>query len=430
MDKGKFVEEIESELKTVAKEYDCEYTLSNLQVNIIRCDDENIGNVSFFYSEPIEIEDNDYIVQIKKLDYRFIVENSIIQSVIKTIDERVVHYKFSKVFSTSLSHKINLANSIIERTLNDIVSNSISLINELSISKYENSTCTGYLFFSNSKKSSSILINENKPIEFNKNNLKMIRKLLVATRRNNIVLNVRKKELSVKGFDKIDELSHNKGDFIIEFLGSGHWKMFNLASKNKKEFIIEYRDGKYYGLSTYKEKNRISKEKIEKFLKKHFDIINVSNCFKLIELIQNNGHGAIIVITDDKNYITSMYDYERTIIAQCSLEQKLFYKEHQTINEKDNILELIAAICDIDGAVFINSDGELEAFGTILDGIVQSKGETSRGSRYNSTKTFIETKIDENNKENHVQNNYLAVVISEDGPINVFTTDDEISQDI
>ncbi len=432
MDKEKFRENVKKELITIAKEYNCEYKIQRIKVNLISI--KNMNKTTFFYSCPITIEDKDFIVEIEKLNYKFIVENSIIQSVIQTINDRYELYELKNIFNSSLSYKINSVNIIIERYLNNMVANSISIIQDLSISKYESSACNGCLCFLDSDNSSFIKLDENSYIEFNKYNIKMIRKLLSATNHNEMILNVEKSSsantgsaLYVNGFNSLENISQKRKNCIIEFIRPGYWKMFYLTNKKKKKHIIEYRDGKYYELSSKKENDKKSKEKIKNFLNKNFEIIEINNLGKLIEQVRNYGHGAIIIITDDDEYISKMQELDRSTKARY-INEKLFNKEKIPKGKNNKFIISISHLCDIDGAIFFNKNGELESFGTILDGIACSKGDKSRGSRYNSTKTFIESKIKENESKDN-KKKYIAIVISEDGPINVFTTDDKIKKE-
>jgi len=66
-------------------------------------------------------------------------------------------------------------------------------------------------------------------------------------------------------------------------------------------------------------------------------------------------------------------------------------------------------LSSIDGAVLVDSEGICHAAGAILDGeAVRGKGTRSRGARYNSAIRYI-----------HEKSECLAVVISEDGTINL-----------
>ena len=66
-------------------------------------------------------------------------------------------------------------------------------------------------------------------------------------------------------------------------------------------------------------------------------------------------------------------------------------------------------VTNIDGAVLIEPNGICHAIGAILDGLATAKGDSSRGSRYNSALRYV----------NSSKYPMLAVVVSEDGWIDL-----------
>lgn len=81
------------------------------------------------------------------------------------------------------------------------------------------------------------------------------------------------------------------------------------------------------------------------------------------------------------------------------------------INPLDMNNELILNLTNIDGAVLIDLSGYAYANGVILDGIVNSNGDSSRGSRYNSAITYYE------NQKHLIPT--MIVVVSEDGMVDI-----------
>ncbi|TGE16424.1 hypothetical protein E5J99_09875 [Hymenobacter elongatus] len=70
---------------------------------------------------------------------------------------------------------------------------------------------------------------------------------------------------------------------------------------------------------------------------------------------------------------------------------------------------VLRLVTNIDGAVFIDPTGVCYAIGAILDGLATEKGDSSRGSRYNSAVRYVESS----------RYACLAVVVSEDGLIDL-----------
>ncbi|RSK45029.1 diadenylate cyclase [Hymenobacter rigui] len=70
---------------------------------------------------------------------------------------------------------------------------------------------------------------------------------------------------------------------------------------------------------------------------------------------------------------------------------------------------VLRLVTNIDGAVLIDPAGTCYAIGVILDGLATEKGDSSRGSRYNSALRYVESS----------RYPVLAVVVSEDGWIDL-----------
>lgn len=77
--------------------------------------------------------------------------------------------------------------------------------------------------------------------------------------------------------------------------------------------------------------------------------------------------------------------------------------------------ENLKRITEIDGAVMIDTSGNCQAYGVILDGVCspKSKGDMARGARLNSTKAYVEW------RKSQSRDSWLGIVISEDGMFNL-----------
>lgn len=104
--------------------------------------------------------------------------------------------------------------------------------------------------------------------------------------------------------------------------------------------------------------------------------------------------GALLIITNNAA------EEARRLSSQC-------------INLKPIKLtpESLYNLSSIDGGILIDLDGTVHVGGVILDGIVGTKGDSARGSRYNSAITYYEY--------HKGKLAVIIVVISEDGMINV-----------
>lgn len=78
---------------------------------------------------------------------------------------------------------------------------------------------------------------------------------------------------------------------------------------------------------------------------------------------------------------------------------------------------LVKAVSAIDGAIICDSKGICYSIGTILDGSTSKQADSSRGARYNSAKRYIE-------QQKEKEKNTFIVVVSEDGYVNCFSTNE------
>ena len=149
----------------------------------------------------------------------------------------------------------------------------------------------------------------------------------------------------------------------------------------------------------------------------------LSNDTDTIEIISNLvsatascEHGAILIFADHETIVTEA--------RRLSENYRGIYQKNPTklvTAENDAILDTLLRLSSIDGAILSDFQGNCFAFGVILDGIVKIPGNSDRGSRLNSTKTYIESKIlNKDGKYDSSSPRYVGVVRSEDGMADIF----------
>ena len=111
-----------------------------------------------------------------------------------------------------------------------------------------------------------------------------------------------------------------------------------------------------------------------------------------VEAVLNEHHGALLVISADAETEAKRLAGQSTLVEPIPVS-----------------CELLRAASRIDGATLLDPKGRVRAIGVILDGEATAKGDTSRGSRYNSAVRYLERK--------HAK--ALAVVVSEDGTVDL-----------
>ena len=138
---------------------------------------------------------------------------------------------------------------------------------------------------------------------------------------------------------------------------------------------------------------------------------------KIIEKIAkeaiHQSHGTTVVFTDEaEDESCRLSKFHR-----CELIRPIDLCQHK---------EYILPLTSIDGALIVGTDGECYGVGAILDGEAVKPGSIGRGARYNSALNYVAWR-----KRKSPNGKYCAVIISEDGIVNIITTQtvDGISDD-
>ena len=170
----------------------------------------------------------------------------------------------------------------------------------------------------------------------------------------------------------------------------GHMK-WTLNCNN--QVILCYKDG-VYKFPFQSKKSKLNTEIDKIFISQNDKTEIITDIIKSAALQK---HGTLIIMSDTANSeATRLCKVRRGF----KIESLALYKQ-KTVIEK---------ISSIDGALLIDFNGICYAIGVILDGIVKNSGNSARGARYNSALTYI---------ENHEDISCVAVVISEDGSIDL-----------
>ncbi|HDR7904187.1 TPA: DNA integrity scanning protein DisA nucleotide-binding domain protein, partial [Bacillus cereus] len=157
------------------------------------------------------------------------------------------------------------------------------------------------------------------------------------------------------------------------------------------------------------------KGKLRYFLNRIFSDISESNIDKLINIVQiasYQKHGTMLVVgTKDLA--------EEEINRLCNFQQAVKIKKINLIDMVESKRNLVLnQISSIDGAIYLDLDGNVHGIGVILDGPANELGDSSRGARYNSA-------IKYNKSHTKINNNTLIIVVSEDGYIDIVVKEDE-----
>lgn len=299
----------------------------------------------------------------------------------------------------------------------------LEMIKQLSSMYYEGDACYGELFFDmNDPQESEIgpelLFTDKSQVEFSDENARLLRKLLETTGAK-----------AAKGSKKALWMRYCSGKWRAVGLGTvgaektegvrfsfmGHMA-WSMSISQKK--IIEFKNYQYLNpLSCENELKRKFSEvfKLEdkennKENDKENDKENSNeNLMRLVDAARKQKHGTILIIMDS-NTIAGELSGPLIGSGGTRLKDQLAFSE-----------EMILRVSAIDGAVFVDTTGAIHGYGLILSGNYPVKGNPARGARYNSALRYIASMA--HKEEQKV--NAVAVVISEDGMLNVIGTKDQ-----
>jgi len=157
--------------------------------------------------------------------------------------------------------------------------------------------------------------------------------------------------------------------------------------------LLSYKEGKYTFLfGSYR---NFALDFPKNFIKD--DCIHYIN--SLLNDIRDQNHGTLLIVTDE-----AQAEVERL----CALKRGYAIYPVDLKNPENKCF--LNNITSIDGAAFTDTSLICYGVGIILDGIALKAGKSSRGSRYNSARCYIDGKTPEK---------YTAIVISSDETIDI-----------
>lgn len=177
--------------------------------------------------------------------------------------------------------------------------------------------------------------------------------------------------------------------FVINFINHFAWEFQH--------------DGKVLMRTIYSQpslpRSRVNRSRFRKDLKRTFQLTDPAKVERLWEVVleaSRQKHGTLLVITTE-----ALAEADR-LKLQC------------TLIEPVPLTPLITRlVTSIDGAVLLDPESYCYSIGVILDGKASGRGTSTRGARYNSAIRYVETS----------PYPCLAIVVSEDGMVNVISKD-------
>lgn len=270
------------------------------------------------------------------------------------------------------------------------------LLCHLSSMGYETRQNKTTLYFSSTKQRGGIQF-DNPELMFREvEHLRTIRKIMEISGDEGAVC-IKQPEMVITGVIPVKTFE----GLAVEFKGNAEWIL-----RKRQQEILTYRRGEYM-IPVFAPKQEQELEKLEQ-LSRDWPEGNLKNTKRIIERLKNNSpHGTSIVFMEREALRKEIKD--RFSKNGYTIKVKEFSLKGNRRN--NNMLQGLTAI---DGAILSDLEGRCQAIGTILDGEFVGPGNQGRGARYNSVRNYVQWY-----KNHHPGTICFAVIISEDGMINV-----------
>lgn len=272
------------------------------------------------------------------------------------------------------------------------------LLCHLSSMRYETRQNKTMLYFSSTKQSTGLLFDDSKLMFKEVEHLRTIRKIMEISGEEGAVC-IKQPEMAITGVVSKSPFE----ELAVEFKGNAEWIL-----RKKQQEILIYRRGEYL-IPAFSPKREQDLEKLDQ-LKLSGDLTDgdIENIKRIIQRLRDNSrHGTSIVFMEG-NALRREIE-ERFSKNGYAIKVKEFSLEDDQWS--DNMLQGVTAI---DGAILSDLKGRFQAIGTILDGEFVGPGNQGRGARYNSIRNYVQW-----HKKRHQDTICFAVIISEDGMLNI-----------
>jgi len=231
---------------------------------------------------------------------------------------------------------------------------------------------------------------ESEPLFFSIEYAKQLRKLLEITKGG---LSLLVHDRKVYG---IGNPIATRSNYMFNITGHMEWHVVDKRGKQ----LLRYKHGEYYFPKATEIQNWYIRSNID-----DDEVLDVIDILLKEDHMKEYEHGALFIITDS---------------ADSEVKRLCRYKrgmETEGIDMKSDF-EKASALFGIDGALFLDKMGYCHGIGIILDGEAKVNGTPARGSRYNSTKTYISQCVEANIEA-------YALIISSDGYLDILTSHDD-----
>lgn len=243
---------------------------------------------------------------------------------------------------------------------------------------------------------SDALVQFTHPIDLKKENVRVIRKLLELSDRQNTILMADQGRI-VGVYSVPDSKGKYSGTGVI-FRGYGKWDLFS----DKNGSIVAF-DSVTVSLTNQSLRRRVR----EGFEAAGIMDYDEERILEILNQAKRQAHGTTIIVTDHAKSESTRLEKANRAIGIHPIEA-----------DERTILSLSA----IDGAMIIDPSGICYAIGAILDGATSRTGNIARGARYNSAITYVDYWAIAKRKD---KIKAVAIIVSSDDTVDIYPNQDQ-----
>lgn len=324
-------------------------------------------------------------------------------------------------------------NQLVISVLQELLNFPVSLLESLSLERYEGDPVSGDLVIAFSDKvdqirKSSILwtpegLEENTDIHLNEESLRHVVKLMAGCEEDPVLFEIGTDGAPPRfagciGGNRLDKWEAAGSDIIrIRIEGQLKWTFY---LRGRLLFRSSFHG---FQADLREEEERLNRQLLQSALKREFPSLKADSIERLVASLrelQRQRHGTAALIIKEKS---CTWWHICDLAKQKKATHVRFVGDAQKTGAKGNPL---MAAARMDGAVVLNTEGRVCFLMTILDGMSCIAGDLSRGARYNSVRNFVCLYSEVEGRPEEI----LGVVFSSDGNMDILSGKELIKEKI
>lgn len=288
----------------------------------------------------------------------------------------------------------------------------IDLISDLSYENYERNACQVNLVFLpyeslyvKKDKDPMLFTFANKGLSFEKNQIRLVRKLAESADKNHaLVLCCSKKGIYYfVGIIHESEVKEAFSDYyFISITGYSHW-----SARCKNFDLFDFKNGCFCDYDKKCKDFNEQSEDVKKYFNSCYFDVNHASLQEIMNTINDQNHGTAFVVFNNKNKAEAE--------AKRLCDARRGFKPQKPLKFED-FLKCIPQFTKVDGGFLLDNSLTCYGYGCIFDGEINRpfKGSLANGSRFNST-TLYTYGLNKNLRSPVC----IGVVFSDDGGVKI-----------